>query len=198
MKFLYPSPKLNSFIYDLAKAVFAVLILVAAFSAAANAQQTSQELVFKNSTLQSGTAGANNAVYRFPSVMTGIDALVKINNRSSSMVRLVTIDLTTTGFEKAFQPQVTYGSDNTSPAGNTDWWMEFQISFVQAGTNVAANIASFNVTGLDIDGNGDKINEYVSLYGLQSFLLENKSVLKAKVLQEDDGDDKDKSAERTL
>ena len=50
--------------------------------------------VFKNGVLQSGTAGANNAVYRFPSVITGIDALVKINGRSSSMVQLVTIDLT--------------------------------------------------------------------------------------------------------
>src|SRR5690242_1647052 len=59
------------------------------------------ELVFRNGTLVTGTAGADGAVYRFPGVATGIDALVKINGRSSSLVKLVSIDLTNTGFDKA-------------------------------------------------------------------------------------------------
>jgi hypothetical protein len=185
MKLLYPSPKLNLFGFSfLIKAIIAVLLLIAAFSAAANAQTTSQELVFKNGALQSGTTGADNAVYRFPSVMSGIDALVKINGRSSSMVQLVTIDLTTTGFDKAFQPQVTYGSNNTSPAGNTDWWMEFQITFVQAGTNTPVSVSAFNVTGLDIDGNNDKISEYQTYYGLKSYTLEDHTALKVSTIQE--------------
>jgi hypothetical protein len=144
MKLLYPSPKLNSFILFVIKTAIAILILVAGFYSVANAQ-TSQELVFKNAALYSGTDGADNAVYRFPSVMSGIDALVKINSRSSSMVKLVTIDLTNTGFEKSFQPQVTYG-DNTSPAGNTEWWMEFQVSFVQSYTNTPAVVSAYSLT----------------------------------------------------
>jgi hypothetical protein len=186
MNFLYPSPKLNTpFFSFIGKLVLAVLVLIAAFSSAANAQKTSaQELVFKNGALQSGTAGADNAVYRFPGVMSGIDALVKINARSSSMVRLVTIDLTTTGFDKAFQPQVSYGNNNTSPAGNTDWWMEFQVSFVHAGTSNAASVTSFDITGLDIDGNDDKISEYQSYYGLKSYTLEKHSTLSVTGLLE--------------
>ncbi len=183
MKLLYPSPKLNSFIYSLLKAIFAVLVLVAAFSSVAHAQDAN-ELVFKSPVLQSGTAGADNAVYRFSSVMKGIDALVKINGRSSSMVRLVSIDLANTGWDKAFQPQVTYGSDNTSPAGITDWWMEFQVSFVTANTNTAAVVSSFSATGLDIDGNGDKISEYQTYYGLNTYTLEKKSVLTVTTLLE--------------
>lgn len=184
MKFLYPTPKLNVFIFSfLIKVTVAVLVLVAGFSSVVNAQ-TSQELVFKNAVLQSGTDGEDNAIYRFPAVMTGIDALVKINSRSSSMVRLVTIDMTNTGFEKAFQPQVTYGTDNTCADGNTEWWMEFQVSFVQSGTNTAVTVNSFNVTGLDIDGNGDKISEYQTYYGLQSYTLEDNSELTVSPLQE--------------
>jgi Secretion system C-terminal sorting domain len=136
-----------------------------------------QGLVFKNSVLISGTAGQNNAVYRFPLVTNGVDALVKINARSHSAVRLVSMDLGTTGFDKAFQPQVTYGNNNTSPSGNTDWWMEFQISFVTASTNTAINVPAFSITALDIDGNSDKIREYVGIYSLSTYTLEANTLL---------------------
>jgi len=182
MKLLYPSKPATIFLTAI-KAALVIIFLIAGFYTVANAQ-TSQELVFKNPVLQSGTAGANNAVYRFPSVMTGIDALIKINGRSSSMVQLVTIDLENTGFEKAFQPQVTYGSNNTSPAGYSDWWMEFQISFVQSNTSIAAAVSKFNVTGLDIDGNNDKISEYQTYYGLQSYTLESNTKLTVSTIQE--------------
>lgn len=184
MKFLYPTPKLKVFVFSfLIKVTVAVLVLVAGFSSVVNAQ-TSQELVFKGAVLESGTDGADNAIYRFPTVMTGIDALVKINSRSSSMVRLVTIDLTGTGFDKAFQPQVTYGPDNICDSGNTEWWMEFQVRFVQSGTNTAVTVSSFNVTGLDIDGNADKISEYQTYYGLHSYTLEDNSALAVSPVQE--------------
>lgn len=183
MKFLYPTPKLNAFILNVVKTAIGIIFLVAGFYSVANAQ-TSQELVFKNPVLTTGTDGADNAVYRFPAVMNGIDALVKINGRSSSEVRLVSLDLTNTGFDKAFQPQVTYGANNTVPAGNTDFWMEFQVSFVQANTNTAAVVSSFNVTGLDIDGNGDKLSEYQTYYGLHTFTLENSSVLHTSVVKD--------------
>jgi len=186
MKLLYPRQTSISFILSIVKTVLVVIFLVAGFYSVANAQ-SSEELAFKNASLKSGTAGENGAVYRFSSVMTGVDALVKINDRSSSMVSLVTVDLTSSGFDKAFQPQVTYGN-NTSPAGNTDWWMEFQVSFVIAGTNVPFVIPSFNLTGLDIDGNNDKISEYASFYGLQSFTLEdNSSLISSTVLEKIDG-----------
>jgi Secretion system C-terminal sorting domain len=177
MKFLYLRPVLNAFFASFSvRIAIAVLFFIPAFSFTVNAQSTAGELVFKNVVLESGVAGADGSVYRFPAVSSGVDALVKINGRSSSLVSLVSIDLTNIGHGKAFQPQVTY-NNNTSPAGNTEWWMEFQVSFVQSNTNRAIVVNNFDVTGLDIDGNGDKISEYVSFYNLKSFTLENNSAL---------------------
>ena len=183
MKLLYPTPKFTQFVLSIVKVMLAACLLIAAGYSVANAQQASQELVFQNPVLVSGTSGTNNATYRFSTVLTGVDALVKINDRSSSLVKLVSIDLDNTGFNKAFQPQVTYGN-NTTPSGNTEWWMEFNIDFVIANTNIPVPVAAFNLSGLDIDGNNDKISEYASFYGLNSFLLESTSTLVPSVIKE--------------
>jgi hypothetical protein len=146
------------------------------FAAMLAPKAKAQGLVFKNPTLQSGSAGQVNATYRFPSVMTNVDALVKISGRSSNQVKLESIDLTNTGWDKAWQPQVTF-SNGTTPGGISDWWMEFTISFVSASNSTPVNPANFNVTALDIDGNGDKINEWVGLYDHKTYTLENNTAL---------------------
>lgn len=184
MKHLYPTPKFTHVVLSVVKLMLTSILLIAAAYSVANAQGTSQELVFKNPVLVSGNDGNNNATYRFSNVLAGVDALVKINDRSSSMVKLVSIDLDNTGFDKAFQPQVTYGNNNTSPAGNTDWWMEFNISFVLTNTHIPTPVAAFNLSGLDIDGNNDKISEYATFYGLTSFILEQTSTLVPSVVKE--------------
>jgi hypothetical protein len=50
--------------------------------------------------------------------------------------------------------------------------MEFQISFVTAGTSLPTIVAAFNSTIIDNDGNS-VYHEYVSLYGLNTYTLEN-------------------------
>lgn len=148
---------------------------------------TAQELVFKNAQLESGVAGADGAVYRFSNVRNGgsptIDALITINGRSNGLVSLVSLDLTNTGHDKAFQPQVSY-NNNITPTGTSDWWLEFGVAFVQSGSTTRVNVDSFKLTALDIDGNGDKINEWASFYSNKSFLLENNSVLVATNISE--------------
>jgi Secretion system C-terminal sorting domain len=183
MKLLYPSPKENVFNSSFFKTVLTVLLFTTTFSFTTKAQSTTApELVFKNASLVFGTDGSDNAVYRFPAVGSGVDALVKINGRSSSLVKLVSIDLTNTGFAKAFQPQVTY-NNNTAP-GPAEWWMEFQVSFVQSGSNTPVAVNNFDLTALDIDGNGDKINENVCLYNLKSYVLESNSDLTVSNMME--------------
>jgi len=135
-----------------------------------------QELIFKNPILESGVAGTDGAVYRFIKVNSRIDALVTISARSSAQVKLQDIDKKTAGFDKAFQPQVMF-NNNSTPAGTSDWWMEFKITFVNTGLNSLAAVDSFRVTGLDIDGNSDKINEWVSFYNNASFSYENTTLL---------------------
>ena len=149
--------------------------------------QTNQELIFRTSTIESGDAGKDGTIYRFPNVRVGgsknVDALVKINTRSSSLVKLLSIDMPSQGHDKAFQPQVTY-NNNSTPSGVSDWWMEFQISFVENGTTIPVIVDSFRITSLDIDGNGDKLNEHVSFYNIKSYLLEQNSSLTAENISE--------------
>jgi len=133
-----------------------------------------RQLSFTNPRLESGTEGANGAIYRFPQVGQGIDALVKITGRSDNKVRLVNIDLTNTGWQKAFQPQVGYTDGS---AGNKDWWMEFEITFVEKDGVTPATVNSFDVTALDIDGDGYKVREYVTFYKQKTYTLENNSLL---------------------
>jgi len=143
----------------------------------------SQELMFKNPILESGVDGADGAVYRFMKVNSKVDALVTISARSSSQVKLQDIDKKAAGLDKAFQPQVMF-NDNNTPAGNIDWWMEFNITFVNSGLNSPAAVDSFRVTGLDIDGNSDKINEWVSFYNNASFSYENTTLLNSSNIYE--------------
>lgn len=172
MKKYYPGPAL-ALAFCIRLVLIVVIILASAFLFSGQAQQG---LVFKNPELVSGTAGANGAVYRFPLVTNNVDARLTINGRSNALVRLVNIDMSHVGHDKAFQPQVTY-NNNTTPGGTTDWWMEFQISFVKAGTTTPATVSAFDLTALDIDGNGDRLYEWVCFYDLKTSTFESSTLL---------------------
>ena len=146
------------------------------------------ELAFRNPQLKTGAgypdAGRDGAVYIFSNVGVGIDALVTIQGRSSSKVSLCNMDLNGpeqdsaggTGFDNAWQPEVRY-ADGTA-AAHSSWWMEFKISFVKHdGFNQPASVNQFFVSGLDIDGDGDKLHEFQSFYKMQSFTLERHSMM---------------------
>jgi hypothetical protein len=147
------------------------------FVAASYAQTLIPHLSFRNPVLVSGTDKADNAVYRFPTVTAGVDAIVKINGRSSTNVVLSDLDITNTGYDSAFQPLVNYTNGSSIKNGvTTDWYMEFQISFVTSGTNLPTVVAAFNATILDDDGNSN-YHEYVSLYGLNTYTLETPTAI---------------------
>lgn len=159
------------------KTLYSKLILATIFLVLARPKASAQgELVFHNSFLMSGAAGSVGAVYKFPLVNSEQDALVTISDRSSSLVTLSTIDLTNTGFEKAFQPQIAY--NNGSVSGAQDWWMEFTITFVDHVTSNPSVISTFSVTALDIDGDGSSLREYDAFYSPASYyILEQNSAL---------------------
>lgn len=162
----------TSVLFSLINLKSAAVILLTVLNVCANGQ-TSNELVFQNSSLESGSAGANGAIYRFPDVNTTMDALVTINGRSSSSVTLSNIDIPNSGFGKAFQPQINRGSVSSA----TSWWMEFEIKFVNKGTTQPANVSEAYVTGLDIDGNNSNLREWNAFYGSTSYTVENSSLL---------------------
>lgn len=146
----------------------------------------SQELEFRNSKLEPNSpasAGKDGAVYRFPSVTTNVDARVTIIKRSSSLVKLDAIDLTSSGFDNAFQPQVNY-NNGTTPRGFSDWYMEFEIAFVKSGTNQPVPVESVDLTALDLDGNGGTLSEHVSFFSLESYTLEARTQIKVSSVNE--------------
>jgi len=159
----------------LRKSLFLLFSTLIAFAAFADSPAP-RKMDFKNATLISGVAGADGAVYKFSQVDNDIDALVTIKGRSDNKVTLVDIDVPGLGYDKAFQPKVMYNG-GTTPVGYSNWWMEFEIKFVKKGTNTLADPFDTDVTGLDIDGNGEYIKENVSFYGLKSYSLEAGSIL---------------------
>ena len=160
-------------------AIFPLLLLLAAWSGV-NAQgnnnnQTTPELRFHNPSLISGQAGAVGAIYRFRRVTANTDALVRITDRSSDVVKLEDLDIKNTGFLRALQPKISYQNDQEP--NSHDWWMEFEVSFVKQHTMTKADINSFKATALDIDGDNRELHESISFYGLQSYTLEENSSL---------------------
>ena len=121
--------------------------------------QTIPELVFNNPVLINGSSCQDGAIYRFSNVTTGanaLDAIVEVKGRSASDVILQCIDSSGVGWTKAFQP--TIGIPNVG--ANREWWVDFEMQFVTAGTTIARNIDTFYITGLDIDGDGSHLNEW--------------------------------------
>jgi hypothetical protein len=153
------------------RAVMAVLMMLS-LSVFAQAQG----LVFQNGTRVSGRDGANGAVYKFPNVTKDVDGYIKISGRSSSDVELTDIDLDNTGWDKAFQPQIKY-KNGSAFGSKKDWWMEFEISFISSKSNTPIAISSMDLTAIDIDGDGDHVNEWVSLYSLDSYTTERRTSL---------------------
>jgi hypothetical protein len=146
----------------LKKRIYCLFILLFFLPSILRAQtnQVIPELVFQNPTLISGTAGQDGAIYKFADVASGIDATIKIVGRSSNSVKLSTIDSTGIGWSKAFQPVVGIPG-NVSP--NQNWWMEFQLRFYAGNSNNYKKIKSFQITAIDVDGDGQSLQEYIQM-----------------------------------
>ena len=118
---------------------------------------TAPELQFKNPVLKRGQANKQGAVYRFSNVTPGIDAEVELKKFSSSKIVMQSIDLASMGWDKAFQPQ--FGIPGlVQPWQN--WYIDFEMTFYEAGTNRKQRVAKMDLTALDVDGDGNSITEY--------------------------------------
>src|SRR5690348_9282034 len=108
--YLYPTGivKPRTISYSSKKTILFLLFIGLAFLSFAKGG--GGKLDFKNSKLETGQAGQDGAVYRFPQVTSDMDALVKIKARSNSLVYLANIDMSTSGFDKAWQPVVGYNN----------------------------------------------------------------------------------------
>lgn len=128
------------------------------------------ELVFRNPVLitPARTAGKEGAIYRFPNVAPGYDAKILLKDFSRSDIVVQSIDISNQGFDKAFQPQ--FGLPG-NVAKKTEWHIDFQMTFVQAGTNTPVALDKFSATVLDLDGDGQSVAEYIKMENATSVAL---------------------------
>lgn len=179
---LYKSPKVKNMLpFALKPARMLMIIMICIFS---GSQTFAQELIFRNPTLDEGAAGQDGAVYRFAGVATGVDALVEIKGRSHSSVILENIDVANEGWSKAFQPKV---GRMGNLVGIANWWMEFEIRFVKPATEDEVNVNKFDLTAIDIDGDGLTIKEYIEFYRTTNCAIENVSQLVSTYLGSSNG-----------
>lgn len=117
-----------------------------------------QDYRFRNPQRISGTHLSKGAVYRYSSVKSGTDALVRIANISSNTT-LSDLDQDGDGYSDAFQPSVTV-------QGNREGYVEFEITFVDRNTSNPQVQSSITVSGVDIDGarSGNRpVHEFIGI-----------------------------------
>ncbi len=139
-------------------------------------------LSFTSPTLITGTAGAVNAQYRFSNVTGGTDAIVTIMSKSHADIDIVNIDVpaaTYGGYEAAMQPIIDYnwinGANSFDAAGEKS--VTFKIDFVETGTTTPKVMPNFIASGIDIDGSGLEVREFIESSGHQSHEIQTPTSL---------------------
>ena len=127
---------------------------------------------FKNPIDEVEKDGGQGHVYRFKSVLSGVDALVTLEKTEGAYVyNIDSFNHTPPGFDDAFQPDIK--PTNTSSG---DHYVDFKIEFVDAGTSVPHSFpenATYTASGLDIDGVGNSSKrEFIGFKGFQRYYLE--------------------------
>lgn len=115
------------------------------------------ELTFSNPVLVSGTANKQGAIYRFANVYPGVDAQVQLVRFSRSDIVMSNFDKADMGWGKALQPE--FGLPGlVKPYQN--WFIDFELSFYDNGTNNIRVMDKVDITALDVDGDNNSVMEY--------------------------------------
>ena len=111
---------------------------------------------FRNATKISGMDRKVGALYRFPNVSAGTDALVTITAITGGLT-LNTLDATSSGFAEALQPTITVPAHSSG-------YVEFTIVFVTTGTAIPVIQTEIPVTPIDVDGQANVVYEFDEIF----------------------------------
>ena len=131
---------------------------------------TDQINFLNNPVLVEGNAFQIGAVYRFNTIFDDVDALVKVA-RFNGGATLGGMDNNGTGEPSAFQPTLNAASNTTSS-------VDFDIRLVDTNTGLPA-VMNFKAAGVDIDGNGGLLREFIELSDITSFTLDPNTTIEA-------------------
>lgn len=107
---------------------------------------------FNNKSNVSGSGGLNS-VYRFNSVLSGIDAVVTVTRIQNASMNNNNMD-NATGYSVAWQPFVTFPSSRSNASDSS--YIEYKIQFVATGTNNLVNQNCMGMGVVDLDGTGSQ------------------------------------------
>ena len=149
--------------------LISILILFPLFT---NAQCVAPAMVWQNPVLVTGTAGQVGAVYKFPSVTPGVDALVSVQGLVNGAT-LTSIDDNTYGYSAAWQPVV-----KTPPTqGVSSSYVSFRIEFKDSTNSSNHTYPCFQLSFIDVDGDNVAVKEFVAAKNPDSITLSNVTVL---------------------
>ncbi|MFS4494097.1 gliding motility-associated C-terminal domain-containing protein [Maribacter sp. 2308TA10-17] len=119
--------------------------------------------------LESGTALMQGAVYRFPNVTAGSDALVTIVETFNASVA----DIDNNSAEaQAFRPRTAFDISNVGKEG----YIEYRIQFVNSGGTTPVIVSKFFINVNDTDGNVD-YSEEIYVENPTNYIISNPSDL---------------------
>ncbi|MBN8701032.1 MAG: T9SS type A sorting domain-containing protein [Chitinophagales bacterium] len=113
-----------------------------------------------------------NAVYKFPSVAPGVDAYITILNKVGGAT-LTNIDDNVYGYSAAWQPVV---KTKTAP-GSGESYISFRIQYKNSVDSSSHTFNCFQLSFIDVDGDNDKVQEFVAAKDFASYTVSNNSVL---------------------
>lgn len=120
----------------------------------ANSQCSSPTLKFHSPELISGISGQIGAIYLFREVIPGVDAHIEIAGIAGGATLYNIDDSTGIGYYDAFQPYVGAAANDTS-------YIDWKISFKVGGTAADTSLPCLAVTGVDVDGDGAHLQEFI-------------------------------------
>jgi hypothetical protein len=154
---------LSRFTFRLFSSLF---IFITAFCNSSKAQCTdAPDLTFHSPVLINGTAGQPGAIYLFANVEPGVDCWVEILGLYGGATLFEIDDTTGVGYYDAFQPYVGAGAYDTS-------YIDWKFTFKEAGTNIDHILPCLAITGIDVDGDGSRLKEFIEAATPGSFSVD--------------------------
>lgn len=154
--------------------LFAVITLSLNFNLAkAQSTCTAPAMTWNNPVLISGTALQVNAVYKFPNVTPGVYALVTVTATVNGATLTSIDDNINNGYAAAWQPVIKTPTAQVA----SDSYVSFSIAFKNTADNSAHQYNCFQLSFIDVDGDGDHIREFVATKNFDSYTVANNTQL---------------------
>jgi Secretion system C-terminal sorting domain len=139
---------------------------------AVKAQCIAPLMVWKNAVLVNGTAGQIGAEYKFPSVIAGVDAFVRVKDIVGG-ASLTSVDDNTFGYSEAWQPVV----KTPTVQGVSTSYVSFKIDFKDSADGHSHLFPCFQLSFIDVDGDNQHVKEFVAAKGADQIVVSNVTTL---------------------